>query len=568
MSWNLIARAEERLAREIALLRPSAGGDVRVALGYPNTYHVGMSNLGLQIVYGFLNRIPGVICERFFLPDPDELEEYAKSGRYLFTLESQRPVSEFDLVGFTVSYENDYVHLAKMLVMSGIPLFSSERDERHPLVMVGGAVTFLNPEPVADFVDVFCVGEGEGMVEPLVAAMRDTAHQGRRDKLMAIAQTPGLYVPAFYEPVYAEGRLQALEPRFGAPERIQKNYISREEFAEQDTHSLVLTEDCEFGLSFLMEVSRGCPYICRFCTVGFSYPKIRWKPVDQLWSSIERVAEHNPQVGLISATVGNHPEIQELCRRLMKADLGVSFSSLRADKLPDEMIEAIVKSGSKTITLAPETGSEALRKSINKRFSDECYFDAAARAFQAGIKNLRMYSMVGLPNEQSEDIEALIELVKATRQVQRDNGQAGGRITLSMGLFVPKPLTPYQWHPQAEQNLASKRMQRVKKALAREGGVKVNAESPRWATLEGLLSRADRRMARVIARVYERPKWSAWMKALKAEGLSLEEENYRQRQPEEWLPWSHITASWSRERLYKDALRAQHQREKATQKQA
>lgn len=563
LSWKLIKNAERRLAAEIALVRPEAGGDVRVALGYPNTYHVGMSNLGLQLIYGFLNRMPGVTCERFFLPDPEEMSEYRKSGRRLFTLESQRPVGEFDIVGFTCSYEVDYVNLVTLIEMSGLAIFARDRAEHDPLVVVGGAITFLNPEPVADFVDVFCVGEGEGLVEQLVEGLRGSRGLPREERLAALCSIAGLYVPRFYEPRYQEGVLAGLEPVNSAPERVSKHYLSRDEFAGQDTHSLVLTPDCEFGVSFLMEVSRGCPYICRFCTVGFSYPKVRWKPVEHLWSAIERVAEHRPKVGLISATVGNHPEIRELCRRLMSADLQVSFSSLRADQLPDEMIEAISKSGSKTITLAPETGSEALRKSINKRFSDDCYYNAAERVFGHGIKNLRMYSMVGLPNELEADGEALVEMVKRTRALQRKAGQAGGRITLSLGLFVPKPLTPYQWNPQLSMEEAAARMNSIKKSLAGLGGVRVNAESPKVATLEGLLSRADRRMARVIARVYKNPKFSAWKKALKAEGLSFEQENYRHREGEAWLPWSHIQASWPRERLLKDAVRAKDQRFKS-----
>lgn len=554
MSWKLIARAEERLAKEIALLRPAAGGDVRVALGYPNTYHVGMSNLGMQIVYGLLNRTPGVSCERFFLPDPEELEEYEACGRRLFTLESQRPVSDFDLVAFTCAYENDYTNLARLLELGGLPLFAEERTEQHPLVMVGGAITFLNPEPIADFVDVFCVGEGEGLMEPLVETLRQT--RDRRERLEALAEVPGFYVPSLYRPVYEDNLFAGLSP----DRKVFKNYLAREKFAEQETASLILTDDTEFGRSFLIEVSRGCPYICRFCTVGFSYPKVRWKPVDKVWEAIERVIPHHPKVGLISATVGNHPEIKELCRRILKAELPVSFSSLRADQLPDEIIEVMVAGGTRTMTLAPETGSEDLRKSINKRFSDECYFEAASRAFRLGVKNLRMYSMIGLPNELENDVDALVDIVRETRKIQRAEGMAGGRITLSLGLFVPKPLTPYQWNAQATTEVAGRRMKRIQKALAPLDGVKVNSESPRWAVLEGLLARGDRRLARVIARVYKRPTWRAWLKALEAEGLSLEQENYRERGPEEALPWQHITASWPRDRLLKDAERARDQR--------
>lgn len=547
------------MAAEIALVRPAQGGDLQVALGYPNTYRVGMSHLGIQLIYGFLNAIPGVVCERFFLPDPEEREWYR--GSPLLTLEGQRPVADFDLVAFTCNYEPDYTNILVMLEMAGIPLWQAERRDSDPLVLLGGAVTLLNPEPLADFFDLICVGEGEGMMEPLVQAMRVTVGQSRQERLAALAQA-GYYIPSFFTPLYRLGRFQGLEASPGVSPTVRKNYIDRDLFAQQETHSLILTEDTEFGRSFLIEVSRGCPYICRFCTVGFSYPKVRWRSMEHLWRSIEKVRSHHPKVGLISATVGNHPEIRQLCAKLMDADLKVGFSSLRADQLPDEMIEAMVKSGSKSITLAPETGSESLRRSINKRFSDEVYFDAVERAFRLGIENLKMYSMVGLPNETEEDIEALVRLVGKTRALQRKVGNPGARITLGMGLFVPKPLTPYQWSSQLEVKEARRRMAVVKKALARDGGVRVTSESPRIATLEGLLARGDRRMARVLAAVRHDPSFANYQSALRDIGLSLEEENYRERQVGEALPWGHIEASWSTDRLDKDAQRARREKER------
>lgn len=560
MSWKLIRRAEDRLRQEITLLRPPHGGDLRVALGYPNTYHVAMSNLGMQVVYGILNQTPGVSCERFFLPDPEELEEYERHGRRLFTLESQQTVEQFDLIALTCAYENDYVNVLRLLELAGLPLRSADRDDQHPLVLLGGAVTLLNPEPLADFIDVFCVGEAEGLVEDLVAKWREVRDLPRPERLMALAQMPGLYVPSLYEPQFEGSRFVGLQPKPGAPPTIAKNYLSRDQFENINSSSWIMTENTEFGKTFLVEVSRGCPYICRFCTVGFSYPKVRWKPLDRLWEDILPIKHHQPRIGLISATVGNHPQIEALCERLMAEDLSVSFSSLRADQLPDAILETLVRGGSKSMTLAPETGSERLRKSINKRFSDGDYFDASRRAFEKGIRNLKMYSMVGLPNELDEDMDALAKLVEETRRLQVACGQGLGRITLGLGLFVPKPLTPYQWNPMARLDLAEQRMQRVQSRLARVGGVKVNSETPKTAILEGLQARADRRLGRVLERVYRKPSYKAWMKALAAEGLSLEEELYRPREPEEALPWGHIASSWPKERLLRDAERAREQR--------
>ena len=562
MQWKIVEKAQQRLKKEIALVTPSGGGHFHVALGYPNTYRVGMSHLGIQLIYAFLNEIPGVVCERFFLPDEDELEWYQKSGSPLLTLESQRPVCDHDLVAFTCAYEPDYVNILRLLELAGLPLWQKERRDNDPLVLLGGAVTLLNPEPVADFFDFICVGEGELMMEPMVEVLKETLGAPRAERLKALATDAQFYVPSLYSPNYENGRFTGLTPQAGVDEKVRKNYIDRDLFAQQDTHSVVLTEDTEFGRSFLIEVSRGCPYICRFCTVGFSYPKVRWRSVDQLWNSIQKVKPYHPKVGLVSATVGNHPEIKELCKKLMQEDIAVGFSSLRSDQLPDEMIEAMVKSGARSMTLAPETGSESLRRSINKRFSDESYFDAAARAFRGGISNLKMYSMVGLPNETEQDIEALVDLVKKTRQVQRDTGKSAARITLGMGLFVPKPLTPYQWSPQLNVKDAKKRMQIVKRALGGLGGVRVTSESPRIATIEGLLARADRRMAKVLVDVRWDPRFPVIKKALKEHGLSFDEENYRTRTPEEALPWGHIQASWPKDRLLKDALRAAKEKER------
>ena len=564
MQWKIVEKARERRAKEICLVSPSGGGDIHVALGYPNTYRVGMSHLGIQLIYAFLNEIPGVVCERFFLPDDEEMAWYKASGSPLLTLESQRPVGDHDLVAFTCAYEPDYVNILKLLELAGLPLWQRERKDNDPLVLLGGAVTLLNPEPVADFFDFICVGEGEMMMVEMVSTLRQTVGERREDRLWALSKQAGFYVPSLFIPSYENGLCQGLQAASGVDDLVGKNYIDRDLFAQQDTHSVVLTEETEFGRSFLIEASRGCPYICRFCTVGFSYPKVRWRSLEQLWRSIEKVKPYHPKVGLISATIGNHPEIKALCKKLMEADLGVGFSSLRSDQLPDEMIQAMVKSGARSITLAPETGSEALRRSINKRFSDESYFDAAERAFRGGILNLKMYSMVGLPNETEEDIEALVSLVQKTRVVQRRAGSSAARITLGMGLFVPKPLTPYQWEPQLGIKEAKKRMGIVKRALGGLGGVRVTAESPRIATIEGLLARADRRMAKVLEIVRWDSSYPAFKSALRSQGLSFEQENYRKRHPEERLPWGHIQASWPKDRLLKDAQRAEREKARAT----
>lgn len=558
--WELSAKISQRLSQETAFIRPARGGDVRIALGYPNSYHVGMSNLGLQLVYGILNLTPGVMCERFFLPDREDLGAVESSRRGLVTYESQTAVADFDVVAFTCAYENDYTNLLLLLELANIPLFSRDRTDQDALVLVGGAITLLNPEPLADIVDVFAVGEAEGLTQELVEELRCTKNLDRPERLFRLGQVPGLYVPSLYSFEFDGPKISGVTPADGLPSRIHKNYLAREQFTDLDCASWILSPNTEFDNTYLVEVSRGCPYVCRFCTVGFSYPKVRWKPLDRLIDLIDRQAPSQARIGLISATVGNYPHIDGLCEYLMSSERSVSFSSLRADQLPDSILTTLVRGGSKSLTLAPETGSQDLRYSINKRFSDQDYFEAARRAFRFGVKNIKMYSMVGLPNEVEADMQALVDLVLETRKIQMSEGLAGGRITLSLGLFVPKPLTPYQWHPLANMEETERKMRLVQQALSKVGGVVVNWEAPKTALVEALLARADRRMGAVLAKVYRKTNWKYWQQALNDCQLQLDELLYREREPTELLPWSHLESSWPVERLWKDSERARQQR--------
>ena len=636
MSWNLIANADRRKEEETVLLRPAAGGDLRVAIGYPNSYRVGMSNLGMQIIYGIFNGIPGVSCERFFLPDPEEIELYRRNGRRLFTLESQRPLCEYDVLAFTVAYEQDYVNLVQILDLAGVPLLGKQRDDRHPLVLVGGPITMLNPEPLADFVDVFCLGEGEDVVAPFTEVLRGHAqHLHTPSCLQDLARVPGLYVPSLWQPVYENGGVVAwrslvegradYQPRLGTadtasyqassiisspveamsspailvdsmpadaanpmgassgflrpgvasswsssacppPENYladrsgavaERHVMSAATFAQSVSASHILTADTELGFSGLTEISRGCYYSCRFCTVGHSYTGARWKPLDTIWKGIERLAEHTGKIGLISAAAGNHPQIAELCARLRERHLEVAFSSLRVDHLPDCLLDTLVEGGARTLTLAPEVGSDSLRRSVNKLFTDAQYLETVERVFARGIKNIRMYAMIGLPGEREEHLEALVDLAMRTRRLQVAGGHGEGKITLSVGQFIPKPFTPYQWSPMLERAAADKRFNNLERALAKIGGVHYAGESSKWALIQGLLSRGDRRYGQVLREVYLDNSIAAWKRALKKAGLDWKKEAYAQRSVQDCLPWDHLGGQFYKGRLEREFRRSQ-----------
>src|SRR3954467_776574 len=449
-SWNLRERAQETLSKEVGYVTKPHGDRLRVALAFPNTYWVGMSNLGFQTVYRLFNAESDIVCERFFLPPKQELAALSAAKAPLLTLESQTPVGDFDIVAFSVSFEWDYVNVLTLLRLAGIPAYASERTERHPLMVIGGAVTFVNPEPLAPFADVIAAGEGEVLIPGLRRAMADAT--GRADLLARLSTERGFYVPSFYEPEYAaDGTLAGYSVRAGvdAPLPVRKAALKTTEAVDPPA-TTIFTPDTEFGSRFLIEVVRGCANLCRFCWAGYNYLPVRAFPKDRILDLARQAQPYSSRAGLVSIALCDHPEIEEILTSLVDMGFGISPASLRLDDLTPTILRLLRQSGEKTITIAPETGSDRLRRVINKTVTNDEILSAAEMIFASGIENLKLYFMIGLPTETDDDLVAIRDITLQLRDIMvrhaRPRGQIG-KIVGSVNPLIPKPGTAYQWLP-------------------------------------------------------------------------------------------------------------------------
>ncbi len=512
-----------------------------MALVFPNTYYVGMSSLGFQTVYTLFNELDDVVCERAFLPPKQELAAQMEAGTPLITLESQTPVGDFDVIAFSVSFEWDYTNVVTMLRLAGVPPRAEARSARHPLVVIGGAVTFVNPEPLAMFADVIAAGEGEMLIPAMVAAIRET--DDRDDLFRRLTKERGFYIPSFYDVRYADdGTIAAFEPKTGtgAPPVVRKAAVKTTDALDPPA-TKIFTPDTEFGSRFLIEVVRGCANLCRFCWAGYNYLPVRAFPTDRILELAARAREYSSKAGLVSIALCDHPDIEKILTGLLEMGYSISPASLRLDDLTEPIVRLLHKSGERSITIAPETGSDRLRHVINKTVTNDEILAATELIFANGIENLKLYYMIGLPTETDDDLVAIRDLTILMREIMMKHGRNRGRlgrIVGSVNPLIPKPGTTYQWLPMEDTAITDAKGKRLRHLLAGLDNVYFSIKSERHSYYQALLSLGDRRVASTIEAAERNG--GQWRAAVAETGLDADFYIFRDRTNDAVLPWDII----------------------------
>jgi len=508
MKWETIAAQRRILGGEQGSVIKDWGGRLPVALVYPNSYYVGMSSLAVHTLYRLLNAQPDVACERVFCG-----YRTPQHGTLPVSLESQRRLAEFPVLTASFSFDLDYLNFMTLLRDAGIGALSAERDDFDPVIIAGGPAVSANPEPLAGVCDAFCIGEVEEGLPQLLDALRDS-WAGRRRLLESLSQIPGMYVPALHSP--------------------QHSIVLRQWVRDLDaypTHSSVLTRASEFGDMYLIEIARGCGRGCRFCLTGCIYSPPRERSVEAILEQVRVGKEYRSRIGLVSAAVSDYTEIAALSSGILRLGLSISVSSLRIDPLPEVLLAALAASGARTLTMAPEAGSDRLREAINKHVHHEDIIQAARSASKFRFPELKLYFMLGLPGEDDADVEAVVDLVRDIRKFYT------GKVVASIAAFVPKAQTPFQRQLFAPMPLLQRRLRHVRDGL-RSIGVAVKWDSLAWAEVQAVLARGDRRLSKVLASL-QSPSLSEWRQALQQQDLTAQEFT-TERSKDAELPWRFI----------------------------
>jgi radical SAM superfamily enzyme YgiQ (UPF0313 family) len=540
-NWQYRERVRDVLAREVGYVQKPHGGRIRVALAFPNTYYVGMSSLGFQTVYRLFNDIDDVVCERVFLPARQELQAQLESGAPLLTLESQTPIGDFDVIAFSVSFEWDYTNVVTLLRLAGLAPRAEARTARDPLVVIGGAVTFVNPEPLALFADVIAAGEGELLIPTLAGAIRESSDRGELLRRLTVER--GFYIPSFYDVAYgADGTIAAIVPRpgTGAPAVVKKAAVKSIDRLDPPATS-IFTPDTEFGSRFLIEVVRGCANLCRFCWAGYNYLPVRAFPADRILELAAAAKQYSSKAGLVSIALCDHPEIERILIGLLEMGYSISPASLRLDDLTEPIVRLLRQSGERSITIAPETGSDRLRRVINKTVTNDEILAATELIFANEIDNLKLYYMIGLPTETEADLVAIHDLTVQMREIMLKHGRPRGRlgrIVGSVNPLIPKPGTAYQWMPMEDPAVTDTKGKRLRHLLAGLDNVYFNIKSERHSYYQALLSLGDRRVASTIEAAERNG--GQWRAAVAETGLDAAFYIFRDRSQDAVLPWDII----------------------------
>ena len=561
MNWKLKKKYESLLEQEKGYVKKVWGTYNTVCLAYPNYYRTGMANLGFQTVYRIINEQPSFLCERVFLPAAGDDAEFATGAAGMFSLESQKSIAEFDILAFSLSFENDYAHVLTILAAAGIPLLTKDRTEEFPMVIGGGIALTLNPEPLADFFDLFILGEAEVALPQFTRAFEEARRLDRNRKALLKdlqKEIPGVYVPGLYEVKYsADTRIEAFVPREAdLPQKIKIHHIKN--INSYCTEEVISATQMEMGDMYLTEVNRGCARSCRFCAASFVYRPARFRSTEEIIASIDRGLAKKKKVGLVGTAVSDHPGLIEICEYIIDQKVQVGIGSLRIDQVNEKIVDLIKAGGIETVALAPEAGSQKLRDVLRKDITEEDIYHAIELLIEKEIPNLRLYFMVGLPGEEDSDIDAIIDLTKKIQHsalLKTCGKRKFRRITLSVNQFIPKPHTPFQWCALADVNETGKKIKKIVTAFGRDKQINVIHDVPKWNYVQALLSLGDRRVGEILMAVHRLE--GNWAKALKDININPDFYIYRRKLFDEVLPWDMIDLGTSKKLLIRECMKAQ-----------